>query len=173
MILVIYRLVIYYIVPSFYYCFRHAITIQYIFIVLYYVHTRYVCAPFSSFFTLIGSSDNLDLHIQVYDGYILLIRYLKRSSCIERSLDLFICSFDLGYCSYFVLYFLFYLFDSLYCPDSALFYLIFHRIILSCVRIICIIIVTLLSLSVIYIACLGHFRLSVYTWGIFLAYVRR
>jgi len=32
---------------------------------------------------------------------------------------------------------------------------------------------TLLSLFFIYITCLGHFRLSVYTWGIFLAYIRR
>jgi len=37
-----------------------------------------------------------------------------------------------------------------------------------CENIICIIAVTLLSLLLSYITCLGHFKLSVYTWGYFL-----
>jgi len=127
----------------------------------------------SLIFTLIGSSDSLDLHIQIYGCYILLTRYLGRSSCIARSSDLFIWSSHLGYRSYFVLHSLFHLFDPLYRLNSTLFYLIIHKIILSCVEIICIIAVTLLPLLLIYITCLGHFRLSVYTWDIFLAYIRR
>ena len=42
-----------------------------------------------------------------------------------------------------------------------------------CRNIICIIAVTLLPLLLIYITCLGYFRLSVYTWGIFIAYIHR
>jgi len=41
-----------------------------------------------------------------------------------------------------------------------------------CGNIICIIAVTLLPLLLIYITCLSHFRLSGYTWDIFLAYIR-
>ena len=105
--------------------------------VCYYAHT-YTCT-FPSFYTLIGSSDSLDLHIQFHICSILLIRYLERITRIARSSDLFIWSSDLGYCSYFVLHSSFHLCDFLYNPDSALFYLIIHRIMLSYVRNLCIV----------------------------------
>jgi len=62
-------------------------------------------------------------------------------------------------------------FDSLYILDSIVVLLIIHRITLSYVGFICYIVVTILPLLLIYITYLGHFRLSVYMWGIFLVYV--
>jgi len=51
-----------------------------------YDQMMYACAPFSHFYTLIGSSDSL--HIQVYSCYILLLRYLERNSCIATCKEL-------------------------------------------------------------------------------------
>jgi len=59
---------------SFNFSFIHDIphSIHFILVVSHYV-TLYVSAPFPHFYTLIGSSDSLNLHIQIYGCYILLI----------------------------------------------------------------------------------------------------
>jgi len=58
----------------------------------------------SLIFTLIRISDTLDLHIQVYDCYILLIRYLGRSLCITRSRSSLARSSISGIVSYLLLF---------------------------------------------------------------------
>ena len=131
----------------------------------------YACALFSHFCTIIGSIDSLNLHIQVYGCYILLIRYMRRPCYLKSvasllldhpdSLVQVISSFS---SSWFLL--------ILHILDSVVILLVIHRITLSCVEFICNIVVTLLSLLLIYITFLGHFRLSMYTQGIFLAYIR-
>ena len=90
---------------------------------------------FSHFTHSLGVFWSLDLRIEVHIYSILLIRYLENTTRIARSSDLFIRSSDLGYCSCIFLHFLFHLFDSLYRPGSAFFYLIIHKIMLLCIEI--------------------------------------
>jgi len=68
------------------------------------------------------------------------------------------------------MYFIF--IDSLYIWTQLLFYLVIHRIIYPCARNLFHIAVALFLLQLIYIACSGYIRLSVYMWGILLAYIR-
>ena len=110
------------------------------------------------------SSDSLNLHIQI-DDYLLLIRYLERITCILRSWS----SLTWYPFSVFSFFSLLLLLSWFYALDSCLFHFLF---ICYNVRIfICDIAVILIYHSD-YIACSVYFRLSVYTWGIFLVYIR-
>ena len=131
--------------------------------ILYYqYHTMFTCVPFPYFYThwefWLPEFTHPGLWLlhfinQVYEEIVLSEEYgvslldhriLWYNTCLPfHSVD--------------------FLWFSIYILDSIVVLLIIHGIILSCVGIICNITVTLLPLLLIYITCLGHFRLSVYT----------
>jgi len=63
------------------------ISVLFQYILSSYAHMLYVRAPFPLFLHIHGSSDSLDLHIQIC-GYVLLIRYLERITGILRNMEL-------------------------------------------------------------------------------------
>jgi len=116
-------------------------------------------------------SDSLHLHIKVYDCYIWLIMYLERSLRITRARVLFAWTFNLSIFSCLLSFLLIFLWFSI-TRTLYLFYWFICKIILSCVEYVTLQWFLMPSL-LIDIACSGHFRFNVYTWGIFLAYIRR
>jgi len=106
-------------------------------------------------YTVTRSSDSLNLHIQIC-GYLLLIRYLERITGILRNLEFSL--FDYRYScltfipvdSLFSIYITFSCHSILYSYDIMSGHL---YVLLQCYHII----------MVIDIACLGYFRLSMYT----------
>ena len=128
------------------------------------MYTLFICTSTSSFsYTLIKSLSEdprfarLDIeHFILWSGFVEIVH-------VASSWSLYLFWY---YClSLFLLLF----FDSCI-SDLLLFHFLFH--LRSRVDIICIIAVILILHSD-YIARSGYFRLSVYTWDIFLAYIRR
>ena len=115
-------------------------------------------------YTFTRSSDSLNLHIQIC-GYLLLIRYLERITCVTRRWSLsfldyrYSCSF-IHVISWFYLYRIQLSFSFLY--SSVIIMLDILYVILQWYWFI----------VVDFVACSAYFRLSVYAWGIFLAYIR-
>ena len=126
------------------------------------MHTRNMHVHITLFYTLIESFlTPLDLHFAYPSLWIfhLLIRYQGRIPCITRSLEFSLLGLGISSC-----FLLFLSLDSLYCLDSALFYLIVHRIIYPCVRNLYVILQWFMLLLLIYITGSCHLRHSVYTW---------
>ena len=85
--------------------------------------THYTHVHLSFYFcTLIGSSDSLDLHIQAYGCYILLIRFLERITSIWGVQSLF-CSITRFFGTVNVFFLSCWFILILYCLNSILFYL--------------------------------------------------
>ena len=116
-------------------------------------------------YTFTRSSDFLNLHIQIC-GYLKLIRYLERITGILRNLKFSL--FDYRYSCLTFIYV-----ESLFSIYITFGY---HFITLFICYHEWMFIFTVAVLSYYhsdYIVCSGYFRLSVYTWGIFLACIRR
>jgi len=107
----------------------------------------------------------LDLHVQILDALLLLCRYSMRLYALRgtgRSLFWFWYSF--------LSLFLLLLFDSCISPLAYILFLISFQIMCSLYLYYC---SDYWLLWFRFIACSGYFRLNVYMWGIFLAYIRR
>ena len=116
-------------------------------------------------YTFTRSSDSLNLHIQIC-GYLLLIRYLERITCVTRSWSLFFLDHTYSY-SFIHVIPRFYL--SISCPVVISFLCSSAIIVLDIYMSYC----SDIDLSQkIFMACSGYFWLSVYKWGILLAYIR-
>ena len=123
----------------------------------------FTCLSFYSYkFT--RSSDSLNLHIQIC-SYLLLIRYLERITSMLRNLKFFLFDYLYSYLTFIPVDFLF----STYITFSCHF-ILYQRV--SCVHLY-VVLQWYRSYLVIIKLVHGYFRLSVYTWGIFLAYIRR
>ena len=135
------------------------------------IYTLLCTYNFRHFTHSLGVSASLNLHFQAYGYYILLIRYLGRAHALRRAGVLFAWSSNLGISSCLLsfspIFLWFFIGRTLY-----LFYWFICKIILSCVEYVTLQWFLMPSL-LIDIACSGHFRFNVYTWGIFLAYIRR
>jgi len=129
-----------------------------------YTHTLYTCALFS-FILHTHWSLSVDPEFARSDigCFMLLIRCSLRSYMFQRA---GVSTYS-GIIAFF--YSCYYSLIPVY-QTSLLFHFLFH--LRSCVDIICII-TMMLILHNDYIACSSYFRLSVYTWGILLAYIRR
>ena len=124
-----------------------------------YTHTFSVYS-----YTFTRSSDSLNLYIQIR-GYLLLIRYLERITCIYEELSLSFLDYRYS-CSFIHIIFCFYLYH-VQLPFLSYIHL------LSLYRYLYVILQWYWFIVVDFITCSGYFRLSVYAWGIFLAYIRR
>ena len=117
-------------------------------------------------YTLIGSSDSLNLYIQVYVFYLPDQVFEEDHTLYEK--------LELSYLIVLSWYSLVFLYS--YCFHDSLHWTHVCSISLFiCYHVwtsICVITVILIHHSD-YIACPSYFRLSVYTWGILLTYVRR
>ena len=131
-----------------------------------YAHTCYMHVHFSFYFyTFTRSSNSLDLHIQICD-YLLLIRYRERITSIWRSLEF---SYSIIFSRYF-LSLLYSIAFMILCIGFMLIIFLYSSVIL-CAHLYVIAVILIYHGD--YIACSSYFRLSMYTWGIFLAYIRR
>jgi len=131
---------------------------------LYYYHMfTFICMCIFPVYshTFTGSSDSLNLHIQIC-GYLLLIRYLERITCVTRSWSPSLLDYRYS-CSFIHVISWFYL-----CRVSCNFFPLF--ICYHCLDIYIVILQWYWFIVVDFIACSGFFRLSVYTWGILLVY---
>ena len=118
----------------------------------------------SFIFTLIGSSDSLNLHIRsMY--VILLIRYLERITHLTRCLKFSLR--DYRY-SYFLLFLSFPLIPYIRLNACSIpLFICYHMWTFICTA------AVILIHHSDYIACSGYFRFSVYMWGILLAFIHR
>ena len=117
-------------------------------------------------YTFTRISDSLDLHIKIC-GYLLLIRYWERITGVLRSQGSLLLDHLF---SVFSVSFLFYCFhDSMHwtLACSLPLFICYHVWIFICG------IAVMLIYHNDYITCSGYFRLNVYAWGIFLAYISR
>jgi len=136
---------------------------QYIYIL--YLLTYYMHMHFPVYhYTFTRSSNSLDLHIQTCE-YLLLIMYSVRSTSILRSQSSlsrspFLDIFSLLYSIVFIIL----------CIGLMLVLFLYSSVIL-CAHLYVIAVILIYHGD--YIACSSYFRLSVYTWGIFLAYICR
>ena len=107
----------------------------------------------------------LDLHVQILDALFLLCRCSYETVRFARSWTLSL--FDSGILSF--LYSCFY-FDSCTSHLASILFLISFEIMCSLYMYYC---SNCWLLGFRFITCSGYFRLSVYTWVIFLTYIRR
>ena len=111
------------------------------------------------FYTLIRSSESLNLYSQVYE-YFFYWASIWGDHVYLRSMVSLLLDHQILWCSScFPFHSVGFLWFSIAWTSYYSIWLI-RRIILSCVRIICIIAVSLLPLLLIYITCLEHFRLA-------------
>ena len=140
-------------------------------IVVICTHCLCMCT-FPSFYILIGSSDSLNLHMQVY-GYLLYWAGIRGDHVYLRSTESFLLDHKILWynsCLLFhsVDFFWFSIAWTPYCQFDLLvewYYHVWKHYMYYCSDLIAFI-VDLYNL-------LGYFRLSVYTRGIFLTYIRR
>ena len=132
--------------------------------IISYMITRYMHVHLLLYsYTLIGSSDSLNLHIQVYVYYLSNQVFGEDHMCYEEA------GVFSAWLSIFFLFFVNVIPFNSYTWLTT--YFIFLFICYHVLLFICYIAVLSYHHSD-YIACSGYFRLSVYSWGIFLTYIR-